>query len=330
MSQRLRGRAEKRFLVRAPMAARFAGLFLMAALVQAAPALAQGQSVGSLVDRLERLERDLRTLQREFYRDGASATSSTSASPSPASPSPASPTSGTAAAPSSLDAPSAAARAELRFAEMEAQIRSLTGQMEEMRFKFTEIGDRLDRLTGDLELRLGALEQGGTGQAGLLNVPQPGVAAMQTPETPPAAVPTSEPVEATANVANLSPREAYNHAFSLLSSREYAEAERELKAFLEAHPDDALVPNATYWLGETYYVRNDFRQASVTFLQGYQKDPKGSKAPDNLLKLAKSLGNLREKKQACATLDRLKKEFPNLPAGLRQRATDERKRNGCT
>ncbi len=325
MSQRLRGRAEKGFLVRTPMAALFAGLFLMAALAQAAPAFAQGQGVGSLVDRLERLERDLQTLQREFYRDGASSAASTSASPSPASPA-----SGTAATPSSLDAPSAAARAELRFAEMEAQIRGLTGQIEEMRFKFTEIGDRLDRLTGDLELRLGALEQGGAGQAGLLNMPQPGTTAVQTPETPPAAVPASEPVEAAVNVANLSPREAYNHAFSLLSSREYVEAERELKAFLEAHPDDALVPNATYWLGETYYVRNDFRQASVTFLQGYQKDPKGSKAPDNLLKLAKSLGNLREKKQACATLDRLKKEFPNLPAGLRQRATDERKRNGCT
>ncbi len=286
------------------------------------PAFAQSPEVGGLVDRLDRLERDLQTLQREMYQDKTP---------------PATPPSGAVVTPppAYADVTSPAARAELRFTEFESQIRDLTGRIEEIQFKLTELTERLDRLTGDLELRLGAIERkGATGdtELGYLAVPPPGAAKPKTDAPPPplATVPTAEPVEEVATkAASLPPKEAYNHAFSLLSSREYADAERELQAFLEAYPDDALAANATYWLGETYYVRNDFRQAAVTFLQGYQKDPKGSKAPDHLLKLAKSLGNLREKKEACATLGRLKKEFPNAAATIKQRATAERKRNGC-
>ncbi len=291
------------------------------------PAFAQSPEVGVLVDRLDRLERNLQILQRETYRDKTPP----SAPPSSAEATP---------APSYADAPTPAARAELRFTGFESQIRELTGRIEEIQFKLTELTERLDRLTGDLELRLGALEQGGTtagttrgAETGYFTVPPPGAARAKTDAPPPplATVPSAEPVEEVATkAASLPPKEAYNHAFSLLSSREYADAERELQAFLEAYPNDALAANATYWLGETYYVRNDFRQAAVTFLQGYQKDPKGSKAPDHLLKLAKSLGNLREKKEACTTLNRLKKEFPNAAATIKQRAAAERKRNACT
>ncbi len=315
----------------------------------ATPALAQGLGAGALVERLDRLERDLQTLQREFYRDGATPSSPVTGSPATGSPE----ASGAASSSpgTDADAPPPAARAELRFVELETQIRDLTGKVEEIQFRLSELGDRLDLLTGDLALRLDAIEgrlaggeQGGIGQAG----------AVKTASSPTYGTPTSETLtpetltskasvskasalaetaapddDVAAKAVLLPPKEAYGQAFSLLGRREYVEAERELKAFLEAYPDDPLAPNATYWLGETYYVRNDFRQASVIFLQGYQKNPKGSKAPDNLFKLAKSLGNIGQKKEACTTLSRLKKEFPKLPTAVFQRAEAERKRNGC-
>jgi len=287
-------------------------------LLLATPALAQGLGAGALVERLDRLERDLQNLQREFYRDGAT---------------PSSPVIGSLV--NDTDAPPPAARAELRFAEIETQIRGLTGKVEEVQFRLSELGERLDLLTSDLELRLAAIEvrlagskQDGTGQAGAVMEGSP-TSETSASETSAVAA-TSEPGgDVAAKAVSLPPKEAYAHAFSLLGRREYVEAERELKAFLEAYPEDRLAPNATYWLGETYYVRNDFRQAAVIFLQGYQKNPKGSKAPDNLFKLAKSLGNIGDKKEACATLSRLKKEFPKLPSAVFQRAEAERKRNGC-
>lgn len=286
-------------------------------------AFAQSQEMGALVDHLNRLERDLQTLQREVYQNKV-----------PSSKVP--PGAKVKPALEYADVTSSAARAELRFTEFESQIRELTGRIEESQFKLTEINERLNILTSDLELRLGALERGGSaGMAGTgyLTI-SPSMAAKLKSDAPPpllTTVPTAEPIEeVVTKAATLPPKEAYNHAFSLLSSREYVDAERELRAFLEAYPNDALAANAIYWLGETYYVRNDFRQAAVTFLQGYQKDPKGSKAPDHLLKLAKSLGNLREKKEACATLGRLKKEFPSAAATIKQRAAAEHKRNACT
>lgn len=299
------------------------------------PAQAQSLEFGTLVERLDRLERGLQNLQRSFYRKGEASPAASIAADGGNAPS----------TPSNGDATMAAARSELRFSEIETQIRGLTGRVEEVHFKLTELNERLDRLTSDLELRLGALERSGPSQAvpvlppatttdgteTATAVPSDGTPTAQPPTAQPLAAQPAAPVAGAAtDMASLSSKEAYNQAFSLLSQREYVAAERELKAFLAAYPEDSLVPNAMYWLGETYYVRNAFQQASVSFLQGYQKDPKGSKAPDNLLKLAKSLGNLRQKKEACATLDRLKKEFPNLPSTVGQRAAQERKRNACS
>lgn len=293
------------------------GTLVLMGLLFSAPAFAQSPEVGSLVDRLNRLERDLQTLQREVYR-GKTPPATTVETPS--------------SAMSQADTGSQAARAELRFTEIETQMRDLTGRVEELQFEITKLNERLDLLTSDLELRLGALERKSAAAAeGYLTVPPPGSSKPKVEGLPPpATVPSALPVEEVpAKAASLPPKDAYNNAFSLLSQREYVEAERELKAFLEAYPNDPLAGNATYWLGETYYVRNDFRQAAVTFLQGYQKDPKASKAPDNLLKLAKSLGNIGDKKEACTTLDRLKKEFPNASATIKQSAAAERKRSGC-
>lgn len=280
--------------------------------LETSPARAQNSDLGALVDRLGRLERDLQILQREIYRGKA-----TPSSTSPA-------IEATTASPDS-SAPTAAARMEIRMLEIETEIRALTGRIEELQFRLSEFGERLDRVGSDLELRLGALEQRAPAATAT-----PGYSPPPAGEEQPFA-PPSAPIlgEAPPQAASLPPKEAYNHAFSLLSRRDYGEAERELKAFLAAYPNDALAANATYWLGETYFVRNDFRQAAVTFLEGYQKEPKGSKAPDNLLKLAVSLGNLGEKKEACAALGRLVKEFQNASATVRQRVADERKRSAC-
>ena len=121
----------------------------------------------------------------------------------------------------------------------------------------------------------------------------------------------------------------YEYAFGLLRQAEYEEAELALRTFLDMHPDDLLAGNAQYWLGETYYVRANYQQAAVTFAEGYQKYPNSGKAPDNLLKLAMSLGELGKNQEACVALGQLRKEFPNAPANIQDRAVRERERFGC-
>ena len=125
------------------------------------------------------------------------------------------------------------------------------------------------------------------------------------------------------------PNEQYDYATGLLQRGAYAEAEVALKAFVAQHPKDPLAGNAQYWLGETYYVRSDFKNAAVAFAEGYQKYPNSSKAPDNLLKLGMSLGQTGQKDNACTAFRQLGKQFPAASGAIKDRAARAKQRYGC-
>ena len=121
----------------------------------------------------------------------------------------------------------------------------------------------------------------------------------------------------------------YQSAFGYLRKREFQKAELALKEFLTTHPDDPLVPNAMYWLGETYYTRGKYEDAAEIFISGYEQHSKSSKTPDNLLKLGLSLLKLERRADACIAFAQLLSEFPNSSKSLTRRAINERKRHGC-
>lgn len=102
-----------------------------------------------------------------------------------------------------------------------------------------------------------------------------------------------------------------------------------MRQFVQAYPQDPLSGNAQYWLGETFYVRNNHTEAAVQFMQGYQRYPQSPKAPDNLFKLGMSLSSLDRKPEACAAFGRFNTEYPGAPGALKQRVQEERRRLAC-
>ena len=94
-------------------------------------------------------------------------------------------------------------------------------------------------------------------------------------------------------------------------------------------PNHALASNANYWLGETHYVRGNYPRAAQIFAKGYQENPKGSKAADNLLKLSLSLEGMGKKEDACITLRQLEKEFTADESPIIIRARQELDNLGC-
>lgn len=126
-----------------------------------------------------------------------------------------------------------------------------------------------------------------------------------------------------------SPAEQYNHAIALIRNDDYTAAEKAFSEFLEKNKEHALAGNAQYWLGESFYVRGDFANAASAFLNGYQVYPDNTKAADNLLKLAMTLGRMDQKEEACATFHQLDKQFPNLAARLERVEDREKKKFGC-
>ncbi|MCB1484642.1 MAG: tol-pal system protein YbgF [Hyphomicrobiaceae bacterium] len=125
------------------------------------------------------------------------------------------------------------------------------------------------------------------------------------------------------------PRQAYETAYGYLLQRDYGAAEAAFGDFLKKFPSDSLAGNAQYWLGETYFVRGQYKSAASAFLQGYQTYAKSAKAPDSLLKLAMSLDRLGQKDAACASYSELNSKFPDAPQSVKARAQAERQRVGC-
>jgi tol-pal system protein YbgF len=125
------------------------------------------------------------------------------------------------------------------------------------------------------------------------------------------------------------PEQQYEAAFQLLRANDYASAEAAMRAFVQRNPKHPLASNAQFWLGETYWVRNNFQDAAVAYADGYKNYPKGNKAPDTLLKLGMSLAALKKDQDACAVYDRLGKEFPQASDIVRRRAVEERKKSHC-
>ena len=120
----------------------------------------------------------------------------------------------------------------------------------------------------------------------------------------------------------------YQGGYESLLGRRFGDAEGSFKMFVDRHGDHPLASDAQYWLGETYYVQGDYKQAAQSFLKGYRDYPQGRKAPDTLFKLGMSLQQLDQTEQACSTFAEVAKNYPTA-ANVRNEALKEMQRAGC-
>jgi tol-pal system protein YbgF len=148
------------------------------------------------------------------------------------------------------------------------------------------------------------------------------------PGAPPAAGPRSGPSVAAATGGT--PKEAYNAAIAALQGKQFEQAEMGFRQFLQAHPRDPRVADATYWLGETYLQRQRYRESAEQFLKVSRDYAKAPKAPDSLLKLGISLNGLGAKDQACATYAKVGVDYPEASSNVRQGVEREQRRARCS
>jgi tol-pal system protein YbgF len=307
-----------------------AALILAGAALWAGPSA--GQDTGTMLNRLNRLENEVDALNRQVYRGAAPPAASGSTSPG---------LSG-----------NLAADFEVRLQRLESEIANLTGRTEEAQFGVTQLRQRLERMQEDLDVRLQELDQrlsaGGaaaasaataSGQAAAGPAPGAQTSSAQQGRAPAAAAPPAPapqprpqqggPAQPEGQLPAGGAQEQYDRAFALLRGADYAKAEQALSQFIKSYPNHSLTPNAQYWLAETYYARNRYREAAVAYGEAYQKAPKGPKAADNLLKLGMSLAALNRRDDACVAFSQIGKEFPDAPATVKRRADQERGRLDC-
>lgn len=274
-------------------------------LMTAQPAPAQDS--GNLVRQMERMRKDLADLQRYVYKGGQP---------------PAGATTGAALTPSD----DVTARMQLQITQMQEQLRTMNGRVEEVQHGISVLEQRLDRMSEDVEGRLLAIEDA-------LAKGMPAAAAAPAGETPTensgAEVAVASPPVVVPELPEGTPREQYDFAYDFLKKREWIEGRAALQAFLDKNPNDGLSDNASYWIGETYYINKQYKQAAKAFLEGYKRYPKADKAPDNLFKLGKSLAALGEADKACTTYAKLLEDYPNSLPRIIKLVKSEKKKLNC-
>ncbi len=241
----------------------------------------------------------------------------------------------------------------LKLNEIEDQFRELTNKFEEVNFKLDKLSTRVTKIQSDTQLRFSDLESGSlntvenkTLKEQKVSLPgsskpqdfgaNPGYQTTNLPEQQSInsvesakTVITEEPEKKDSLLPNKSPKEQYEFAVSFMKVGDYETAEAALKEFIDNNKTHDLAGNAQYWYGETFRIRQLYSDAATAYLDGYQNYPKSKKAPDNLLKLGITMVQLGEKDQGCKMIVGLKKEYPKANKSVLQKAQYEQKKFKC-
>lgn len=149
----------------------------------------------------------------------------------------------------------------------------------------------------------------------------------------PAAPSSNPPRDVSGRLATLppsaKPQDEYDLAYGYMLHKDYALAEQAFRDFLKKYPSETLVPDAYYWLGESQFQRQQFRDAAQNFLAVSTKHEKSARAPNALLRLGQSLAALKQKDAACATLAEVGRKYPKAPANVKKSVEQEIKHVKC-
>jgi tol-pal system protein YbgF len=174
-----------------------------------------------------------------------------------------------------------------------------------------------------------ALDPGAGPSRGGVEPAQPRMIPGALPAPPPRNPNATGGQQTLASAPSDTPRDEYALAYGYVQRKDYALAEEALRAFLQKHPGDRMVADANYWLGETLFQRQRYRDAAESFLTVSTKYERSDKAPDALLRLGQSLAALGEREAACATLGEVVRKFPRAGNSLKQSISRVQKRARC-
>ncbi len=301
----------------------------------------------NIYETLEIIKNDLKTLERAVYSGSIEVKASTNDS---------------SASELSQNSEDVLTRHLLKLSEVEDQFRELTNKFEEINFKLDKLSTRVSKIQADNQIRFQDIESNisSGNSVNLENQLTSKPKMEEKKDLPGSSLPqdlgtisykdteTSETsqqiqsVETTASIVtetfqseekilpqDLNPEGQYEFATSFLKVGDYSTAERAFREFVISNSDHELAGSAQYWYAETFRIRQLYTDAASAYLEGYQKYPKGKKAPINLLKLGVSMVQIGEKDQGCKMINGVELQYPNANQSVIQKAKYESKKFEC-
>ncbi len=294
----------------------------------------------NIYETLEKIQNDISTLEKAVYSGSIELNN------------------GSSSLSNSTNSEDVLTRHLLKLSEIENQFQQLTNKFEEINFKLDKLTNRLSKVQADNQLRFQDLETMYSSSENLNKISKkdinPGTELMPGSSQPQdlgsISYKDTETKEATQKIQSIettstivtetfqaeekilpvdTPAKQYEFATSFLKVGDYPTAERAFREFVLSNPDHKLAGNAQYWYAETFRIRQLYTDAATAYLEGYQKYPKGEKAPVNLLKLGVSMVQIGEKDQGCKMINGVEKQYPKANQSVIQKAKYESQKFEC-
>ncbi|MCL6742041.1 tetratricopeptide repeat protein [Sphingomonas sp. RB56-2] len=268
-------------------------LLLAASAIALTPAAAQRRPA-TPEQRIDRLERQVRQVQKQVFPKGQPAD-----------------TAGFSDDPAATQ--DSVTNLNGRLDAVERQLADILRQSEENGNRVAQMEAEVARLRADQDRRLRALE---TAPADNRDASEQSGQGDQAEAAPPPSRPKVEngpaklqPV-ATATDAGLDPAEAaYDEGYQLWTAGKYDAAIKSLQAFTKKYPDHRRASWAYNLAGRAQLDKGQPRAAAETLLANYRRDPKGERAQDSLFYLGQSLVKLGQPGQACKAYAELEEVY---------------------
>ncbi len=258
--------------------------------------------------RVDRLEREMRAVQRKVFPGGAGQIVEPQITPE----------TDTAVPGTPVGTP--LADLTQRVTAIEEQLRTLTGQVEQGQYRIRQLEDAFAAYKRATDPRIKAIEDNASAVAAREGGGDVAAAPVDTAEVPrgatlkppvtvkpattpaaaekPAAKPTGTRAQQVAAIEKPSSgdpaEDGYLYGFRLWSAKLYPEARRELEAVATKYPTHRRASYAQNLLGRAYLDAGAPSLAAVAFYQNYKNNPKGERAPDSLYYLAQALIKLKK------------------------------------
>ena len=297
----------------------------------------------NIYETLELIQRDIKTLEKAVYSNSSDFNNSTN---------------NTSNLEMNSNSEDVLTRHLLKLSEIENQFQQLTNKFEEINFKLDKLSNRLSKVQADNQIRFQDLESAFSSDGDAKKITKkmeennneilPGSSqpqdlgsisykdtatnedTQQTQSIDTTASIVTEVFQAEEKILpNETPEKQYEFATSFLKVGDYSTAERAFREFVQTNPEHKLAGNAQYWYAETFRIRQLYTDAASAYLEGYQKYPKGEKAPVNLLKLGVSMVQIGEKDQGCKMINGVEKQYPNANQSVIQKAKYESQKFEC-
>ncbi|MEO8306804.1 MAG: tol-pal system protein YbgF [Pseudomonadota bacterium] len=178
-----------------------------------------------------------------------------------------------------------------RLDALQAEMRTQQGRIEELQNENEQLKRQQRDLYADLEKRLQAASAG------------PTAAAAETGVTPRVGAAPDAGEQA-----------QYQRAMDALKARDYAAATEGFRSLAATFPQGEMADNTQYWLGESYYVTQEYDHAAAAFQHVLSGWPNSRKVPDAMLKLGYTQIEQKKIGPARTTLQQVVDKFPGTDA----------------